>query len=111
MLIVTIEGPDGTRTVEFEDHEDVMVGRDDRGAVVLSEPSVSRHHVRLTLDGTRVRYEDRRSFKGTWLVEADGAERRVTSGVLEAGQRLRVVQWRLAARWEPTPPRPQQLVQ
>lgn len=44
-----------------------LVGRDPRAAIWLDSPGISRHHARLTVDGTHVVVEDLRSKNGTHL--------------------------------------------
>lgn len=42
-----------------------LVGRDPRAAIVLDSPGISRHHARLTVDGSHVVVEDLGSKNGT----------------------------------------------
>ena len=60
------------------------IGRDPRDAVVLSSSSVSRHHARITVHGSRITIEDLGSKNGTFV-----QGRRVTSPVeLDPGDTL-----------------------
>jgi pSer/pThr/pTyr-binding forkhead associated (FHA) protein len=90
-VTLTIEGPNDTRTWNSEvGTETLFVGRDAQCEIVISDSSVSRRHLRLTVDDERVSFEDLGSVSGVFLIEADGGERRVRSGVLGLDQRLRV---------------------
>jgi DNA-binding winged helix-turn-helix (wHTH) protein len=60
------------------------IGRDPRDAVALSSSSVSRHHARITVQGTRVTIEDLGSKNGTFV-----QSRRITTPVeLAAGDAI-----------------------
>ena len=68
-----------------------LVGRDPRAAIWLDSPGISRHHARLTVDGSHVVLEDLGSKNGTHLRGqlvtepldvADGDELRFGSTVL-----------------------------
>ena len=52
----------------------VGIGRDAEQAIRIDDPSVSRRHVTLTIDGERVSVEDEGSANGTVIVRGDGGE-------------------------------------
>jgi pSer/pThr/pTyr-binding forkhead associated (FHA) protein len=62
----------------------VLVGRGKDCAIVIHDPSVSRIHAKLTVQGAAVTVEDLRSSNGTWV-----NERRIDSVELRHGDRVR----------------------
>jgi DNA-binding winged helix-turn-helix (wHTH) protein len=70
----------GKREIELSDGENI-VGRDMDAAVRIDDPTVSRHHARVVVDGAAVRVEDLGSKNGSFV---DGkrlrASRRLRSG-------------------------------
>jgi DNA-binding winged helix-turn-helix (wHTH) protein len=44
-----------------------IIGRDPRATVPINAPEVSRHHAKITIDGTRVTLEDLQSKNGTFV--------------------------------------------
>lgn len=63
-----------------------LLGRDPEAAAWIADPSVSRHHARITISGESAHLEDLRSKNGTWR---NGA--RVTDPVLlEDGDEIRL---------------------
>lgn len=67
------------------DRPELLVGRDPSCDVVLSQPTVSRRHVRFTWDGATLMVEDLRSSGGTFV---NGM--RVERGVVPPGSLLRL---------------------
>lgn len=61
-----------------------LVGRGKDCAIVIHDPSVSRIHSKLTVEGERVVVEDLRSSNGTWV-----NDRRIDSMELRHGDRVR----------------------
>lgn len=56
----------GKREIALVDGENVM-GRDQSAVVWLDDASVSRHHARITIDGSDARLEDLGSKNGTYV--------------------------------------------
>ncbi len=56
----------GAREVPLAEGENLL-GRDPEAPVAIDDPTVSRHHARIVIDGTRARLEDLGSKNGTWL--------------------------------------------
>jgi pSer/pThr/pTyr-binding forkhead associated (FHA) protein len=80
--MVAVAGPLAGRRIRLRSG---VLGRGADAATRLDEPSVSRVHARLELDGTRVRVADLGSKNGSWL---DG-ERLSGLRELESGEELR----------------------
>ena len=80
--MVAVAGPLAGRRVRLRSG---VLGRGADAATRLDEPSVSRVHARLELDGGRVRVEDLGSKNGSWL----GGERLSGLRELEPGEELR----------------------
>ncbi|MEO1367996.1 MAG: FHA domain-containing protein, partial [Acidobacteriota bacterium] len=57
---------DGPQRFELRDGDNI-VGSDRRAFIRLAEPTVSRRHARITVDGEHLRVEDLGSRNGTWL--------------------------------------------
>jgi DNA-binding winged helix-turn-helix (wHTH) protein len=56
----------GGRTIVLRDGEN-LVGRADDAAVPLDQPSISRHHATIRIEGDRAELEDLRSKNGTFI--------------------------------------------
>jgi hypothetical protein len=65
---------------------EASIGRDLAGftGIAIHEPSVSRHHGRLTREGESWVVRDRKSSNGTWIEDA-----RVDTGTLQSRDRIR----------------------
>ncbi len=61
-----VAGRDMLRFVTLQDHDEVLIGRDENGSLVLSDVSVSRRHARVVCDETGgIVVEDLGSTNGT----------------------------------------------
>ena len=73
---------------EFPLHDgDNLIGRDPAAEVSLDDPSVSRHHARLAVDGIAARLEDLRSKNGTFL---RGKRLKTAAELLRDGDTIRL---------------------
>src|SRR5688500_2443703 len=82
--IVVLDGPDqGLRVVSQSD--ELSIGTADGNDLVLTDPSVSRHHCALHADERGLSITDLGSRNGTFV---DGVE--LISGFVHGGARLRV---------------------
>src|SRR5438552_3794295 len=66
LRVEVTEGPDAGRTVTANG-ETLRVGSADGNDLVLTDPTVSRYHVEMTLEEGRVRLVDPGSTNGTFL--------------------------------------------
>jgi putative peptide zinc metalloprotease protein len=91
VIVAQVLGPrfdlvllDGTR-VSLDG--DLTIGRSTDNAVRLSDPAVSRHHARISIDGGAAVLQDVGSTHGTWL---DGKRMDGTRTPLRDGSRIRI---------------------
>jgi S-DNA-T family DNA segregation ATPase FtsK/SpoIIIE len=64
--LVIVGGPNAGRRIPLRDGAQVL-GRAGHADIALDDPSVSREHVRVEVDGTTVRVTDLRSRNGTFI--------------------------------------------
>ena len=85
VIFESIKDPDTHLSAEVSD--EVIIGSSSRssGMVIVGDPTVSRKHAKLCLDGENVTIEDMDSTNGTWL----NRERTVSRQVLRTGDLLR----------------------
>jgi DNA-binding winged helix-turn-helix (wHTH) protein len=94
------EPPDAAFRLLWERHEialepgENILGRDQKAVVWVDDPSVSRHHARVVVDGGAATLEDLRSKNGT-LVNGRPAEGRVA---LSDGDEIRIGRAALTVR-------------
>jgi hypothetical protein len=62
--IEVLQGPDAGHVLPLRDG---VLGRGSAAALRLDDPSLSRSHARITVDGVRVLVEDLGSKNGTWM--------------------------------------------
>ncbi|MBX7080506.1 MAG: sigma 54-interacting transcriptional regulator [Nannocystaceae bacterium] len=84
LRIEVIKGPDRKRRGDFE-HERIVVGTHESCELVLSDPTVSRHHLEIALVPEGYRIRDLDSRNGTFM---DGV--RVFDVLVEGGASVRV---------------------
>ncbi len=83
--LTVIAGPDAGATFTLEVNETIL-GRDPGASLVVDDPSVSRHHARITRDERAHHFiEDLGSTNGTFV-----AGRRVRRAALSTGDRLQL---------------------
>lgn len=75
------------------------VGRSPINQVALPDPSVSREHAEITVEGAAARVRDLGSRNGTWINE----QRCENEAAITPGDRLRLGTVTLTARWVPAP--------
>ena len=79
--------------------ETYTIGRRQTCDIVLTEPSVSRHHAELVLEEGRATLFDKNSRYGTFVKEEGNAEwRRVASVLLTGSERVRFGRHEMPAR-------------
>ena len=85
-IAVVTEGPDQGREFAI-DSELIRIGKADTNDIILTDRSVSSHHVEMTLVGAAVRVRDLGSTNGTWVGETRLIESLVPPGtVLQLGR-------------------------
>jgi chromosome segregation ATPase len=101
---VTYQTPDGERREVFvRAGEEVSVGRHPQCTITISQPSVSRRHARMWLEGNAFYVEDTGSSNGTFV-----NNQRIQRAQLSDGDEIRCGDFRLAWRELPSsePPAP-----
>ncbi len=66
LVLEVVEGPDMGARAELAGHE-LVVGKDPSNTLVLTDPKVSRFHLRVTADDTGLLLRDRDSANGTFV--------------------------------------------
>src|SRR5262245_57420627 len=82
--LTVIEGPDNGATLRAKTSE-VSVGTAQGGDLVLTDPTVSRHHFSVTATPEGFLLHDFGSSNGTWI-----GGTRLLSGYIDDGARIRV---------------------
>jgi len=86
-----IEGPDSGKVIALQS-EEIVVGRHGRCELILSDPEVSRRHMKFTPGSNGWRLEDLRSTNGTyingWLISRQTVK---PGDIIQIGQSAMVI--------------------
>ena len=84
MLILRIETSEGVARYEVGDAP-IVLGRSSDADIVIADPEASRHHTRLTPQGSGLLLTDLGSANGTWLGSV-----RIEQGRVGPGESFRI---------------------
>jgi len=86
LRLVVIAGPDAGRSFTIDPGETLLVGRGEKSAARLGDPSVSRVHFEIGHDGEGVLVEDKGSSSGTFVDGTQVEKSQVAvGGVIQVG--------------------------
>ncbi len=78
--LLVINGPNRGNRFDISSQDEVIIGRSVGSRIRLDDSEVSRHHAKISYNGTDFLITDLRSANGTWLNGVQISERRLRNG-------------------------------